>query len=263
MDKLQKEILDLATTWNPHKKIPKASVPYELEAFITNIIMYKEITNLKEWKRYFKVVKGDPSKIYGGCFCNSLKEGKVLGNGYFGEVILTEYPCKQYGRVAIKIEPVKLDRITLYQYPKYVHKSVRLANKASRLGLSPTIYETFLCVHKDKMMIIKIMEYVEGTSMMNAEWKSEIQHRRAKQELLKQIRILNHHGIIHTDLHEGNVMVDTQKAIPKVTIVDFDRSTDELEVRTLEMELHDKYISDITNYIGSIMMKKLKQIPII
>ena len=260
MDNFKKEIKSIISKWNG-KSVPDVKdSPYWTYSIIRDIVMYDDITNIKEWKKYFKVVKGNPSKIYGGCFCNALKEGKKLGNGAFGEVFLVDYPCKQYGRVAIKVEPIDLQHITQYQFPKYVYKSVQLSNKAAKLHLGPHIYEAFLCVHDQSMTIIKIMEYIEGDAYMNVVWKSPAQQQAADKEIIRQLKELNHHSIIHSDIHNENIMVNVSKTKPVVTIIDFDRASDEPEARAMEMMKYDSYINELTNYVNFVLAKKRKPI---
>jgi tRNA A-37 threonylcarbamoyl transferase component Bud32 len=62
---------------------------------------------------------------------------------------------------------------------------------------------------------------LDGTSWEDAQWENEKEKQSAVKILKKKIELMNKEGIIHHDLHIGNVMVTKSK---DVFIVDFDRA---------------------------------------
>jgi predicted Ser/Thr protein kinase len=190
-----------------------------------------------EWKKHgIRVVQADPSKAFGGCFCNAFneKEPTVLGEGAYGKVYSThKYPCAHAPtdgtQVAIKMEELRTTHAwdAEYQSPAGVRRAIDIARKASALGVAPALYDAFICISPNKTIhIIKIMEMFDGIALNKIEWTSPKHKVAARKMLLTHIETLNKHGIIHSDLHPGNVMVHQDKRghVDRMVIIDYDRA---------------------------------------
>jgi predicted Ser/Thr protein kinase len=190
-----------------------------------------------EWKQNgIRVVQADPSKAFGGCFCDAFneKEPTVLGEGAYGKVYSThKYPCAHAPtdgtQVAIKMEELRTTNAwdAEYQSPAGVRRAIDIARKASALGIAPALYDAFICMSPDKTIhIVKIMEMFDGIALNKIEWASPKHKAAARKMLLTQIEKLNKNGIIHSDLHSGNVMVHLDKRgyVDRMVIIDYDRA---------------------------------------
>lgn len=195
------------------------------------------VSNPTVWAKYkIRVVYRDPKREFGGCLCKAFKEKEpvVLGQGAYGKVYSThKYPCAHAPPdgtpVAIKVEELRTTSTwdMMYQSPAGVRGAIDITRKAADLGISPALYDTFICISPDQTMhIVKIMEMFDGKPINTVEWTSAKNKQAAQVMLRKQIDTLNKHGIIHNDLHGGNVMVHMDKngRVDRMAIIDFDRA---------------------------------------
>jgi len=259
MDALQKRIRELIKEWDG--QYVKANIPDGLKQLIRYTHYQDKLTNVKEWRKYFKVVYGDPTKLYGGCFCDIMKKGKFLGKGLYGEVFSIKYPCSTYGRVAVKIEEINIEFIEIHddikQFPHKVYSYVQIANKMAKIGIAPHIHDAFLCITGDKLKIIKVMELVEGDPLDTIKWKSEEHHKDAIDKVKKKVKMMNQHGVMHNDLHLGNIMVTLKNGyVDKVTIIDFDGASKHRESDKLDKEYELEQLNKMTYYVGSKILKE-------
>ena len=150
---------------------------------------------------------------------------KVLGQGAFGKFInVSVDPCikglpKGLKRVGIKMEYLKHD-YNPSQNPTNVSKAVRIAKKAAKLGIGPQLYDVFVAKDmKDRIMIVKVSEIINGKTWADTEWETPEKKHEAAKQLEAHVHKMNEAGIIHHDLHSGNVMVDVSG---RVYIIDYD-----------------------------------------
>ena len=238
LPKLHKRILEL---YEELLEIPKPPVPIKLEhVFLLDYIqsvIKKAIFNEKEWKKYgFRVVHGNPAQVFQGCFCKEaeaiLKKSTELGSGAYGTVHKSHIPpCVSLKHIpdsewiAIKMESVG-NYFSPDQTPEMLRKHVTIIEEVGRVGLTPMLYDVFICMTPDgKQTIVKVMEYVEGERLANwLEKASVANQKKVKEILLSKVEALAAMGIIHRDLHANNIMVSfTKRGVVKdVVIIDFD-----------------------------------------
>ena len=161
------------------------------------------------------------------CFARIRKaaNAKVLGEGAFGKFInVSVDPCikglpKGLKRVGIKMEYLKHD-YNPSQTPVGVSNAVKIAKKAAKLGVGPQLYDVFVAKdEKDRIMIVKVSEIIHGKTWADTEWETPEKKHEASKQLHAHIHKMNEAGIIHHDLHSGNVMVDVSG---RVYIIDYD-----------------------------------------
>jgi predicted Ser/Thr protein kinase len=159
------------------------------------------------------------------CVENVKEKTKVLGQGYYGKVFnVPANPCikhlpKGVKHIGVKVESLKPD-VDENQTPDRLKEVTMIAKKAGMLQIGPKMYDSFVTVGDDGLVqIIKVFEIIDGTSWMNTEWKSEKAKKNALEKVTKLIHQMNKAGIIHHDLHSGNVMISKTG---RVYIIDFD-----------------------------------------
>ena len=161
------------------------------------------------------------------CKAKYAKLGKVIGQGAFGIMMNVPSPIclptipKNVPHVAMKFETLQIpyDR---FQSPEQVAEAYEISKRAAELGVGPKIYDSFVTLNDSGYaQIVKVFELLEGTSWIDTEWQSDKDKKKALTTLRSKIKTMNEAGIIHHDLHGGNIMV-TKKG--DVYIVDFDRA---------------------------------------
>ncbi len=113
------------------------------------------------------------------------------------------------------------------------------------------------------VQIVKVFEYIEGKSWTDMKWKSSEKKADAIEQLSKKIKKLNNAGIIHHDLHQGNVMVSKAN---DVYIVDFDlarfsKSDESNRISAFnESKLNELAPNNLVNYIYNRLIEDKKLI---
>lgn len=156
------------------------------------------------------------------CYTNN---AKVLGRGMFGKFMSVNANSCIRGvppgvkNVGVKTEYIKND-YRPQQSPEAVLDSFKIAKRAAKLGVGPDIYDLFVTKDsKGKIMIVKVSQIIDGKTWAATVWESPKQKRAAAEVLKILIQKMNEVGIIHHDLHAGNVMVDKSG---RVYIIDYD-----------------------------------------
>jgi len=170
-------------------------------------------------------------KDYDRCYIriSKKKSTKELGRGFFGSVYnVVSDPCIKHVPKGVKRVAVKLETIgSAHEYepnqePVRVAEVIQIYKKAHALGIAPELYTCFVTKNSsEEITIVKVSEIVEGTSWSSVDWSSGIDKQAALADLRSKVFKMNKAGIIHHDLHSGNVMVRPDGT---VCILDFDRA---------------------------------------
>ena len=166
--------------------------------------------------------------VFNSCLETLKSKTKELGSGFFGTVydvpvsactseISNKLPSG-LRRVGIKVE--RLKERSASQTPDYIQTVFGIAKKASQLGIGPACYDVCVTLGPDGFVrIVKLFEIIQGQSWDATVWKTPAKKLKALAQLDKHIHTMNKAGIIHQDLHGGNVMVTPSG---RVYIIDYD-----------------------------------------
>ena len=194
---------------------------------VRNLIQQTVIKNLTSEQSYWD--KGGIRMVDPDIFLKCMEElkgnTKVLGSGYYGKVFnvpanscIENVPAK-VKRVGVKVEFIK-SSYDPNQSPERLQAVLAIAKRAAELGIGPALYDCFVTKDtKGSVQIIKIFEIIEGKAWENIEWADERQKMEAVEQLDALIHKMNKAGIIHHDLHQGNVMVAKSG---RIYIIDYD-----------------------------------------
>jgi len=171
-------------------------------------------------------------KDYEKCYIkiSKKKSTKELGKGFFGSVYnVVSDPCIKHIPKGVKHVAVKLEVINSgneyepNQEPERVAEVIQIYKKAHALGIAPELYACFVAKNSSgQLTIVKVSEVIEGTGWSSIDWASSgLNKEEVLADLQKKILKMNKAGIIHHDLHAGNVMVQKDGS---VSILDFDRA---------------------------------------
>ena len=204
---------------------PHHPLLYPFKTIITGILTNNTIRDPKYWSKYG--IRMETSDEFKKCVEKFEKHAKLLGSGFYGSVFKTKPPTcvknipKGTSYVAIKIESFKFDSWgPSSQTAPRVAGAAAISKIAGKLNIGPKFYDCFIMFGKaGDVQIVKVFEYIEGKPWKDMKWKSSEKKADAIEQLSKKIKKLNNAGIIHHDLHQGNVMVSKTN---EVYIVDFD-----------------------------------------
>ena len=189
-----------------------------IKGLINTIILNQYLFNKKYWTIHgFRVEDNDEIKK---CI-SKIETNKIIGQGYYGKVYKVKTPyClnnipKNIKTIAVKIEIINKEYFKINDFKK----SIKATNKAIKLGIAPQIYDTFILFENVNIKIIKLYEYIDGYTVDTKSWKSKKEETQFLKDLEIIIRKMNKAGIIHQDLHKGNVMITKKN---KIYIIDFD-----------------------------------------
>jgi len=194
-----------------------------MQPFIRAVVIKNQTGSPEYWES--AGIRMEDPQTFKSCLEKVKDRTKVLGQGYYGKVfnVPTEkcikYVPKGVKHVGVKVENIKPEGDE-NQVPDRLREVTLIAKKAGDLQIGPKMYDSFVTIGDDGLVqIIKVFEIVDGKPWAENDWKSEKEKKKALEQLDKLIHKMNKAGIIHHDLHAGNVMVTKEG---KIYIIDFD-----------------------------------------
>lgn len=141
---------------------------------------------------------------------------KKLGQGFFARVYQVS------DTVAAKIITMGTSyrrKRPLVQRKKF-DAEVAMATRMGKLGVGPEVIDHYACCRGDgKCNGVILMRRVQGTTLAEALEKATAKQKdQIRQKLEKKIEAMHAAGVVHNDLHSGNVMVTPGR---DVFLVDF------------------------------------------
>jgi len=204
------------------KEIEQTFLYDDITEIISNIILQIHIKDNDFLEKNGFRLETDKDIIK--CIYSIEKKSKVQGKGGFGTVYDVKIPfClknipKHLKRVAIKIENIRPVSFNI----KQLSKGIDITKYISKKKIAPELYDSFFIINKKKeVKLIKIFEFIDGVSFKYKKWKTEFEKKEAMEEIKRIVKIINKVGIIHSDLHNDNVLITKDN---KIYIIDFDLS---------------------------------------
>jgi predicted Ser/Thr protein kinase len=211
--------------------VPKGSEDDEPEdamfnvfrGLLSGLILNTMVSDPTYWTK--AGVRVEDAAVFEACGKRLMENSKVLGEGYYGKVYnapanascFKKVP-KDLKRVGVKVEKLKSE-YDKNQTPERLVEVVKIAQKAAELEIGPALYDAFVVIDAGGTKIVKVFEIIDGKSWQDIRWISPKAKAAAIAQLDKHIHTMNKAGIIHHDLHSGNVMVGKNG---RVYIIDYD-----------------------------------------
>ena len=227
LPQLRKRIKELTKTYSESAEVltdPENPLFIQLLYFLRDQAFQVAVDD----KAYWGHIRFEDPKRFVECILSDKlrRKSKVVGKGAFGT--MWDVPvasCMRFIPNGVKHVAVKVEKVSPKeenQAPERLQEVAVIAKKAAALKIGPKFYDMFVTKDSENQyIIVKIMELIHGTSWANTEWKSPAVKKKAVKQLSDAIELMNKSGIIHHDLHDGNVMVAKSG---KVYIVDYDRA---------------------------------------
>lgn len=228
LPKLTERIREIAQTYMPSaNKVEENGEPdglfKSLSGFLRRIVLNVSAQDPKYWKD--AGIRMESPEEFASCVGKIKKDAKVLGKGFYGTVYkVPTNSCirnipKKVTHVGVKMEILKPD-YDANQTPERLKEVTEIARQAAEIKVGPALYDFFVTVAKDgTVQIVKIFQIIEGKSWADTEWATPAKKQASIEKLNIAIHKMNHKGIIHHDLHSGNVMVTNSG---EVYIIDYD-----------------------------------------
>jgi predicted Ser/Thr protein kinase len=258
LPKLKKYVSFFLKKYKPSNQEP---VNRELFSKMENIIhsMIKEIS--MEDKNYWAPsgIRMESKDYYN---CEKQLTMTNIGKGAFGTVYKVPVkPCMKNIPSGVKVVAVKLEKMdnSKFYNPRQLKTAADITRKAHEIGIGPALYDIFILKGPNFFSLVKVYEHIEGREWGDFKSNKEMNH--AVVQLKEHIHTMNKAGIIHHDLHAGNVMLSKDK----VYIVDFDRANfyeteEEDNIYRFEQNEYDDFsleqIRLKTIYVFNMLVKK-------
>lgn len=199
-----------------------------------------------------------------GCVCSHPKKEVSLGSGAYGTVYSVHAsPCLHIPKGIRKVA-VKKELINLYWNDTDLARVIpirrKIYDKAYALGLGPRVYDIYVCVGTGNTVnIVTVMDLVPGKTWKDTVWPNLGERDKAVDKIMAAVARLNKHGIIHHDLHSGNIMVTVTKkgGMTDFKFIDFDRAkfVQDEEAPYIKSALLDIYGSENTILAKKVLLK--------
>jgi len=231
---------------------PKHFLTESITQLISQIILKKLLFDKEYWNKHC-ILLDDSVQIKKTI--KSIEKKQIKGQGAFGTVYKVKsnlFIDKIYKKIDVDTVAIKIEKIKSINYFRIndLVNSIKISKYASKIKIGPKLYDTFVMIDDDNnIKIIKIFEYIEGVTFDKKKWKSPLEKKEMLKELKKIIRKMNKAGIIHHDLHAGNIMITKSN---KIYIVDYDFS----KFVENEEQRHVNYMNNDFDYDGSYIVNK-------
>lgn len=199
-----------------------------------------------------------------GCVCSHPKKEVSLGSGAYGTVYSVHAsPCLHLPKGVRKVA-VKKEKIDLYWNDTDLARGIPIRRKiydtAYKLGLGPRVYDMYVCVGAGNTVnIVTVMDLVPGKTWTDTVWSVPAEKEKALTKVIEATKRLNKHGIIHHDIHGGNIMVTVTKkgVMTDFKFIDFDRAkfVQDEEAPYIKSTLFQTYGSENTILAKKVLIK--------
>ena len=175
-----------------------------------NTFVDKIYNNLKNNKEYIDFqlkkltnIKKTSSK---NCFKNYTFI-RYINEGHFGKTYLVKKNKKQYVIKTINLsrylDPSRESRFKIEDINHEIENHLTL----SKLGITPKIYEYYMCDIDNNPHVLIVMEYMNMGTLWDYLTAGNTFTKKMKVQLKKKIDLMHSKGIFHNDFHEQNILL--------------------------------------------------------
>ena len=211
------------------KKLQPVHINYNLEYIYENLYkklsqkkinrfnnikkIINRITNDKEtqtsYKQKIQILKKKlpKLKVYEQCDKVEYKTMDIIGKGSFGTVFsLRNHPDKIVKTIDITNYNMSFEFD--YNSLNMLISEILIMDKLNNTDISPKLYDYFICLSEDKLILCLIQQKMDS-SLRNWIEKGNTLNNSHKIQLINKTKQLHKLGILHKDIHDDNILINT------------------------------------------------------
>lgn len=215
IDKFIMKTADVSDVNDVKGSIPRRFLPIVSETVEIIANIYMQLKYSKPWGVFNKkksplqyaresVRKVIPSNNRKRSFCMGMfKDIRATDQGSFGKIFTgykgtTKYAIKQVTLDPSSYEDIGADRIK---------SELEVTELMSKKGLGPKLYDSYVCKTMGKPHLYLVLEYYNRRSLSDYLQDGNILDEEQIGDISKLIGKMHDLGVIHSDLHAGNILV--------------------------------------------------------
>lgn len=273
LSKTDLKLLEDALNQSLRKKAKRVDVSGMFELYASILLLgsvKKLVANTKKCTKKMNYVEANPLRFPLSCL-GSYKLIKRLASGFYGTTYLVEDKSKV--QRVIKIQKIELyvgggsvlgvkaihqqieeDAEDISNLPPSslriprplahicgqmndISREIKSQEVAAKLGIAPKIYEHYFCVdYRDRALLsYMVMDHIDGVTLSDWMLNNKLT-KQDRKKLIKMVDTLHSTGLIHSDLHDDNVMVNTHDGTTKFYLIDYGLTKGIQRLKELEKE---------------------------
>ena len=137
----------------------------------------------------------------------------------------------KYAIKQVSLDPALYENIG----PESIKRELEITEEMGRKGVGPKLYDAFVCKTMGRPYLYLVLEYFNRRSLQDFFHDGETIGKEEIKNISEKINLLHDSGVIHSDLHAGNILVhENSDGSLKFAVGDFGmayRATDASEIQ--------------------------------
>jgi serine/threonine protein kinase len=213
--------------------IPKRFLPVVTQTVETISALYLQMKYMDVWgvpnekktpleyaRENAKRVVGSSRKSKASCL-EKFREVRRVDKGAYGNVFTGYQKNVKYAIKQVSLDPA------LYQDigPESIKRELEITEEMGRKGVGPKLFDAFVCKTMGRAHLYLVLEYFNRRSLWDFFEEGETVAEEEIKLLSDTIKKMHESGIVHSDLHAGNILVhENSDGSLKFAIGDFGMS---------------------------------------
>jgi predicted Ser/Thr protein kinase len=218
---LKKRIFELSKEFNQANLVKDENTAFFFD-FIKKCAFHTFYGHADIWKKAGLRVESKQDFMN----CTEKLKKSELGKGAFGTVYrvhankcIRNVPAN-VKHFAVKVELYKPGGIWgNNKTPERIKETFDISKRMGTVGIGPKVYDRFIVILNDEIRIVTVYELIEGATFKDMKWKNPEHKQKALVSVQELVYKMNKMGILHSDIHGGNIMIDKKG---RVVLIDFD-----------------------------------------
>lgn len=207
---------------------------------------FSQIKSMDEYKKLFNTcTKGMTFRMstHENDKCFDVDDTRLKDEGAFGQVFeLNNDPKKVVKIQEIRTKSFLNEPISVKELCtdlKKIELEVENMKLASKLGVSPKIYDHVICMDYINSTFHSCIVMQNGGITVQKWLETNTLTKKDKDQLKKLLKTLHNNHILHGDIHNGNILVDDKR---RFYFIDYGLSTNDKVIYKEEMERFEKML---------------------